>query len=61
MKATKKNEQMKATLNGASKELEAILGGFKVVEAEMRRTFGKPSRLYIRMEEILQPVQLKIG
>ena len=61
MKTTKQTKQMNATLNGAGKELEAILGGFKVVEAEMRRTFGKPSRLYIRMEEILKPVQLKIG
>ena len=47
-------------LNGASKELLAMLPRYGVTGVETRRIFGRRAKLYIRLEEIVEPVQLTI-
>ena len=47
-------------LNGASQELLAMLPRYGVTGVETRHIFGRRGRLYIRLEEIVEPVQLTI-
>ena len=50
-----------AALPGASEELNSMLANFRVASSELRRTLGKPAKLYVRLEEIVKPTQLQVA
>ena len=55
------NRNSKQNLQGASEELNAMLQNFKVTSSELRRTLGRPAKLYVRFEEIVKPTLLKMA
>ena len=60
-KEMKSRNAVESVLPGASKELSAMLGNFRVTSSELRRTLGKPAKLYVRLEELVKPTQLQMA
>ena len=59
-KNKKTNKEKAVVIPGASDELKKLLGDFRVSSSEMRRTLGRPAKLYVRMEEIVKPTLLQV-
>ena len=60
-KETKSSKETEVALPGASEELNSMLANFRVASSELRRTLGKPAKLYVRLEEIVKPTQLQVA